>query len=157
MQALIVVVGSLVLVGSILKLVSWRRRVALVQIAEDQIVRQLRGASMRVLTQGPPVFPGMSTSKANRTLGDLVLTADRLLLVCNRGKLLDIGANHGRKLTSARCTGPGRLILEGALPVPRGVVGRYRIEIIAPDATQWAAALAPWVEPDGEAFASWAG
>lgn len=157
MQALFVVLGSLIIVGSILKLLSWRKRTALVQIPEDRIVRQLRGASMRVLTQGPPVFPGMSTNKANRTLGDLVLTADRLLLVCNRGKLLDIGDKHGRKLGSARCTGPQRLILEGELPVPQGVVGRYRIEIVTPDAPAWAAALAPWVQPEGEAFASWAG
>ena len=157
MQALIVVVGILVLVGSILKLGSWMKRSRLTQIPEDQIVRQLRSASMRVLTQGPPVFPGMSTSKANRTIGDLVLTADRLLLVCNRGKLLDLGPHHGRKLASARCTGPQRLVLEGELPVPAGVTGRFRIEVIAEDAPAWATALQPWVDEDGEAFASWAG
>ena len=159
MQALFIVVGSLLLLGAVLKLISWYRRSQLThKIPEDQIVRALRGASLLVRTQGPPVFPGMSTTKANRSIGDLVLTADRMLLVCNRGPLLDIGPERGRKLSSARCTGPGRLVLEGELPVPAGVTGRYRIEVAADDAPSWASALAPFVRPEaGQQYTSWAG
>lgn len=156
MQALLVVVGSLVLIGAIMKGISWFRRTSLTRaIPEDAIVRQLRGTSMRVLTQGPPVLPGMSNRKANRTIGDLLLMKDRLLLVCNRGTLLDIREDRGRKLSSARCTGPGRLVLEGEIAVPSGVAGQYRIELSAEDAPDWARALAPYVDSDAETFASW--
>lgn len=158
MQALLIVVGSLVLIGAIMKAISWLQRSRLTRgIPEDAIQRQLRGTSMRVLTQGPPVFPGMSSRKANRTIGDLVLLNDRMLLVCNRGTLLDIREDRGRKLSSARCTGPGRLVLEGQIAVPSGIAGQYRIELSAEDAPAWAKALAPFVDADAEAFASWEG
>ena len=159
MTALFVVLGSIVLVGAIMKTIAFVRRSRLTHdFPEDAIVHQQRGVSMRVLIQGPPVFPGMSTSKANRTLGDLVLLEDRFVLACNRGKLLDLQPAHEQMLSSARCTGPGRLVLEGALAVPAGVTGHYRIEVATERAKQWAEALEPFVDPaDRAEFTSWAG
>jgi len=141
--------------GAALKGVSWFRRWRVVrQVDPATITREARGVSMRVSVQGSRLLPGMSRTRANRTRGDLLLLKDRLLLASNRGTLLDLRKDRGRKLSSARCTGPGRLVLEGEIPVPSGPPGLFRIELQLADAPVWADAVAVWT--DGQApFGSW--
>lgn len=154
-QALVVVLVALFGVGVGLKLLSWwRRQVALSGIEPDQVVKERRGVSMRVLVQGTRALPGMTTNKANRTTGDLVLLADRFVLATGRGAIADLREGRGRRFTSVRCTGPGRLVIEGDVPNPSGNPGLYRVEVMLEDATQWAEALQPWVREDAEKFAT---
>ena len=144
--------------GATLKGLSWYQRWRVVRrLDPEQITRQARGASMRVMVQGSRLLPGMSRTRANRTRGDLILMSDRLLLTSSRGTLLDLRNNRGKKLSSARCTGPGRLILEGTIPVPSGPPGLYRIELQVDEASAWATELGPWTEgkQGKEAFGSW--
>lgn len=141
--------------GATLKGLSWYQRWRVVRhLDPERITREARGVSMRVMVQGSRLLPGMSRTRANRTRGDLILMSDRLLLASNRGTLLDLRDNRGKKLSSARCTGPGRLILEGTIPVPSGPPGLYRIELQVPNASAWAAEIGPWTEGK-EAFGSW--
>ena len=101
---------------------------------------------MRVLVHGPNVLPGMNPSRANRTRGDLVLTDDRFLLVSGRGTLADLRPGVGRRFTSVRTTGPGRLIIEGDRPGTQGVSAQFRIEIHSDDAPAWVEALQDFVD-----------
>ena len=154
-QALTMVLVALFGVGVGLKLMSWwRRQNALAGIEPDQIVRERRGVSMRVLVQGTRALPGMTTNKANRTTGDLVLLADRFVLTTGRGAIADLRDGRGRRFTSVRCTGPGRLVIEGDVPNPNGKSGLYRVEMMLEDAGEWADALQPWVQEGAEKFAS---
>lgn len=149
-QALIVVLVGLALTGGGLRLASWLKRYRVLRaIDQDSIVRQTRGVSMKVLVQGTRTLPGMSTTRANRTKGDLVLLGDRFLITSGRGTIADL--REGRRLfRSVRCTGPGRLIIEGDVPGPLDKTGLYRIEMVLPDASDWAKALEPWIREGGE-------
>jgi len=153
-EALLVVLLALVGSGVVLKGWTWwlRQRV-LRTIAPDAVVRQARGVSLRVLVQGPHVLPGMNPSKANRSTGDLVLTADRFVVTCGRGVLSDLRPERGRRFTSVRSTGPSRLVIEGDRPGPRGQAGGFRIEVMLADASEWVAALQPFVVEGAAPFA----
>ncbi len=146
-QTLAIIALALTLAGLVVRsfgwLVRWRGRR---RLGDRAITRAARGRSLRVLVQGTRVFEGMSTTKANRTVGDLWLAADAFVLACNRGVLVDATATSGRTLTSARCTGPGRLVLEGEVATPEGPPGLYRVEAQLDDAEAWAAALQPFVQ-----------
>ncbi|MBW1881469.1 MAG: hypothetical protein JRJ84_24190, partial [Deltaproteobacteria bacterium] len=77
-------------------------------------------------------------------------TDDRFLLTSNRGLLADLGPDRGRRFTSVRCTGPGRLVIEGDVPRGDDARGLYRFELVLGDAPAWAEALAPFVREDEE-------
>lgn len=144
-DAVLVVVVAVVAAGAALRAAGWwtvRRGAA--RVPRDQVVRAARGVTLRVLVQGTRLFPGMSTRYANRTRGDLVLGRDRFVLATRRGVLIDLGPGHGRPLGSVRCTGPGRLVLEGDAPGSRGAMGLYRVEVTVDDAEGWAEALRPY-------------
>jgi hypothetical protein len=153
-EALLVVLLPLVGSGVVLKGWTWwiRHRV-LRTIPADRIVRQARGVSLRVLVQGPNVLTGMNPSKANRTTGDLVLTDDRFVLTSGRGVLSDLRPERGRRFTSVRSTGPGRLVIEGDRPGPQGQPGGFRVEVMLADASDWVAALQPFVVEGAAPFA----
>jgi len=156
-QALAIVVGALVLGGAVLRGLSWFTRYRAVRtVAAGDIRRAARGVSLRMLVHGRTALPGMNPRRANRTAGDLVLTDDRLLVASGRGTLVDLRRDRGRKLTSARCPGPGKLVIEGDSPGPRGQVGLFRIEVMLPDAPAWAEALQPWVRERAEGDAGFA-
>lgn len=155
-QALVVVFVALVVGGAVLKGVSWaRRRAALSGIDPGGILREHRGVSMRVLVQGTRLLPGMSRKNANRTTGDLVLLADRFVLTSGKGVIADLRADRAQRFSSVRCTGPGRLVIEGKVPTPNGPDGLYRVEMVLEDAKGWAEALRPWVS-EGSEFTSMA-
>lgn len=144
-DAALILLVLVVAVGAALRGASWwtlRRGAA--RVPRDQVVREARGVTLRVLVQGTRVFPGMSTRYANRTRGDLVLGRDRFVLATRRGVLVDLGPGRGRPFGSVRCTGPGRLVIEGDAPGSRGSTGLYRIELTVDDAQGWAEALRPF-------------
>ncbi|MCB9677476.1 MAG: hypothetical protein H6737_20375 [Alphaproteobacteria bacterium] len=142
LQSLAVVLAVVIGAGALLQGLTWARRERIVRsIDPASVVRQARGVSLRILTQGQVTLPGMNPGRANRTRGDLVLTADRFLVGSARGVLVDVGPG-GRKLRSVRSTGPGRLVIEGG-DRPDGVGGSWRIELVLDDAAAWVAALAP--------------
>lgn len=150
---LAVVLGASIVAGAVLRGLSWGRRQRMIRsIAPEAIVREARGASLRVLVEGATPLAGMSTTKANRTVGDLVVTKDRVLVVCSRGTLVDIRPGRGRPLTSVRAPGPGRLVLEGRVPAADGTTGSFRIELVVDDARRWLEVLAPFVHEDNGGF-----
>lgn len=137
----VVAIGSIV-AGATLRGLSWaRRRRMTTSIPEEDVVRSVRGVSLRILASGAAALPSMSTTKANRTVGDLVVTKERLLIVCSRGTLVDIRPGRGRPLSSVRSPGPGRLIVEGEVPAADGTMGGYRIELVVDDSAAWVAEL----------------
>ena len=151
-----IALAALILIGGALRATSWYRRHLQVRDIDPQsILRERRGVSMKVMVQGTRTLPGMSTSRANRTTGDLILMQDRFLLTSGRGPLADLRPGR-RKFKSVRCTGPGRLVIEGDVPNsgdrPDGL---YRVELVVEDANEWAKALEPWVREGGE-FVSFA-
>lgn len=151
-QSFLVVIAVLVGAGALLKGLGWARRSRIVAVV-DAPVRSLRGVSLRVLTSGQVTMPNMNSGRANRTMGDLVLGTDRFVVASSRGKLLDVRPT-GTRLSSVRCTGPGRLVIEGSTPATSGKAGGYRIELVCEDAPEWVAALQPFVDEEAEEFAS---
>jgi hypothetical protein len=128
----------------------WLRRRSLAQIRGVPIVREAHGVTIRALLYGTPPMLGLNPKRTNHLVGDLVLTGDRFVLASNRGLLADLGPGRGRRFTSARSTGPGRLVIEGDVPYPDGDKGLYRFELVVDDAADWADALAPFVREDAE-------
>jgi hypothetical protein len=156
-EALLIVGAVVVGSGVVMRGWTWWLRQRVIRtIPAEGILREVRGVSMRVMVQGPHVLPGMNPAKANRTTGDLILTADRFLLASGRGTLADLRPWRGRRFTSVRSTGPGRLIVEGDRPGPRGDLGGFRVELMLPDALAWVDALQAFVEPpeDGAPYAA---
>jgi hypothetical protein len=154
-QAVLIVLASLVGFGAVLKGWGWWLRTRALR-ALPQPVRMSRGISLRVLVHGTEALPGMGSRRANRTTGDLALGAERFLVTSNRGVLADVGPSHGRKFTSVRSPGPGKLVIEGDVPRSDGQKGLFRIEAFLPDAAEWVDALQAYVEasPDGPRFAT---
>lgn len=85
-------------------------------------------------------------NRTNRVKGNLAITADRFVMATNKGVLADIGHSHGRKFTSVRSTGPGRLVMEGDVPYPDKTTGVFRFEMVVDDAPAWIEALKPFSE-----------
>ena len=144
MKALAVVFLLLVLAGVGMRLVGrQKRRQVLTNISQDKIIQQESGLSMRVVVRGNGLR-GMKKGRQNRTTGDMVLTNDRFVLATNRGTIVDARHDHPT-FTSARCTGPGRLVLEGQFPASKGDPGLYRVEMMLKNADAWAQWLQPFV------------
>jgi hypothetical protein len=148
----VVLAGSIV-AGATLRGLAWgRRRRMTAGVDEEAITRAVRGVSLRVLVSGAAALPSMSTTKANRTVGDVVVTGDRMLVVCSRGTLVDIRPGRGRTLKSVRSPGPGRLVIEGEVPAASGDPGSYRIELIVEDANAWVDELSRFRESDNGGY-----
>lgn len=134
------------------RVVQWRiRRAALANIPRDSIQREAYGVHARAFVSGASGFRGISSRYLNRVKIDVLLTEDRFVMVSGRGVLLDIGFVKGRRFQSVRCTGPQRLVIEGDVPGV-SVAGSYRFELVLDDAQEWARALEPLVEPNGDAL-----
>lgn len=147
---LLVVVGFANSWGRLLR---WR---AVSRIAPDAILRISRGVSVRAtLHHQPPGFSGLDPQHLNRVSADLVLTGDRFLLASDHGVLADLLVEGPRGFTSARCTGPNRLVLEGEVPRGADEPGSFRFELVIEEAETWAEALVPFVRAaaDGPRFA----
>ncbi len=129
----------------------WRRNQALGRLKEANVIRQTRGVRIAGLLTNAPAISGMNPRRRNIMTGDLALTPNRFVLVSNRGLLADVGIAdggvdaHGRLFTSVRCPGPGRLLIEGDIPLMGKPAGLFRFEISTKDAMEWAQALRPFV------------
>lgn len=147
-QAVVVVVVALTVLGALRH--GWGvlvRRRGLARLGGADLLRLERGTTVRVRLQGMPPILGLSPRRTSRLAADLALAADRFLIATERGILADLGPGHGRPFTSVRCTGPGRLLIEGDLPRADGGRGLYRFEIVVDDGPGWAAALQRFTSP----------
>lgn len=128
---------------------SWWLRVRVFRALSDKPFERLsRGVTLRVMARGTSVFPGMRSGRTHRTWGDLLLQEGRFVVASSRGKLLDLGPEHGPRFDSVRSPGPSKLVLEGTVPRPDGREARYRIEAFLPqpaEALAWVDALQPFV------------
>jgi hypothetical protein len=136
--------GFVALLNGLARLRRWR---TVRSIDPADVVMRAANATVRASLHGVPSFAGLDPDALNRMRGDLVLTHERFLLVVDGGVLADLGPGYGRRFTSARCTGPSRLVIEGEVPRKDGQVGSYRFELVVDDAEGWAEALVPFVEP----------
>lgn len=155
-EAVVVVVVALTVLGALRQ--GWRRLVrhrAVAVAGDAPRLLEEHGVTVRALLYGVPPMMGLDPKRTNRLVGDLVLTEERFVLGSDRGLLADVGDDHGRRFTSARCTGPGRLVLEGELVNPAGEMGLYRFELVVQDAPAWARALQRFVKPGAEPFQGW--
>ena len=152
-KAVIVVLVALTLLGVARQLAGWWRRERVVRGLDASTVRRMvRGVSMRVLVTGVKHWRGLDSRRRTGLTGDLVLQEGRFLLVTDRGVLLDLAADGDQGIRSARCTGPGRLVIEGETGRDDGL---YRFEMVVQDAQGWAADLAPFARgEEGARFAS---
>lgn len=142
-----ILIGLGTLLGAAVRLTSWnRRRKAARSVDGEPIVASARSVTGRVLVQRAGVFRGMTAQRANRTRCDLWLTRERFLLASGRGILLDLRASGGRRLSSVRCTGPGKLVLEGERPASQGPAATFRIELFVHDALEWVQRLSVYVD-----------
>ena len=142
-QAWVLVLSTLLLVGMVRRLRGRAIRYrALRRLATGETVRALHGVSLRVLVEGSTALAGMKRGRSNRTRGDLVVTQERVVLVCNRGTLLNRGRGDGGPPWEVRCTGPGRLVLEASLSDRHRKNARFRVEFSElDDADGWVTLL----------------
>jgi hypothetical protein len=122
------------------------RRRAISAVTEP--TRVAEDVGVHILLHRTRAIQGMDPGKAHQTLGDLAISPERLVLATDRGVLLDMVHAHGHRFTGVRCTGPGRLVLEGKAPAKRGE-GLYRFELTLEDAGPWVELLRPFVEDGG--------
>lgn len=145
--AIVLALLTVVLVGRRL----WRtlrRQRALRGIAVQEATRQARGVRVAGLLENLPPIKGLNPRRRNMMIGDLLLFEGRFVLGSDRGLMADAGAHSGVEFSSVRCPGPGRLVIEGELPSPRGGTGLYRFEITVDDAREWARELQVFVRED---------
>ena len=149
LQAVALVVVAVALLGGLRRGWGlWLRRRGLARLAGAPLRRHARGVPVRVMLQGTPLLLGMRPNRRHRLRADLALTTDRFLIATDRGILADLGPSHGRPFASVRCTGPGRLVIEGDLPRADGRKGLFRFEIVVDDAPGWARDLGPFTQPN---------
>lgn len=128
------------------------RRRALAALPDGATV--VRGFTMRVMARGRHGLPGVPSGRTQRTTGDLGYTAERLIISSNRGPLLDVRVD-GRRLTSVRSPGPGKLVIEGSTPGASGPVGQFRLELGLADAATHVEPLQRFAAPgEGPGFAA---
>ena len=95
---------------------------------------------------------GLDPKRAARLTGRMALSESKFVLMTDKGRFTQIDRTQGRLLTSARCTAPGRLVIEGTIPQAGGQPGVYRLEAMFTEAEAWAVALQPFVDPDAPKF-----
>ena len=79
------------------------------------------------------LLAGPVAGKINNMDADIILTEKRLLVSTHQGKLLELTqASTG----SVRCTGPGRLVIEGSKPRADGEI-LVRVEALVATAETW--------------------
>ena len=150
------VLVSLMSVSIFLRLKSWSRRTQWKKrVNRADVIRLEQRVPMKVLLMGSALLPGMHPTRVNRTRGDLVMTKNRFLMTSNRGMLVDLGPHSGRYMTSARCTGPQRLVIEGNLVSSTGKQGSYRFECVVGDGVVWSQLLEKYIQqPEGQSVKS---
>lgn len=120
-----------------------KRRLVAAVAAEGGTLKSAASVPCGLLVHGTRRLLGFEPDTRHHLAVELVLAPKRFAVVCDRGLLIDARLD-GARLTSARCTGPARLVLEGDLPSPNALAPKYRLELTLADAESWAASLAPW-------------
>ncbi|MEY3212579.1 MAG: hypothetical protein RIT28_3060 [Pseudomonadota bacterium] len=101
--------------------------------AGEPLVRQVQGASARVFVERD-VLGGPKSMSVNSTRADLSMSDARLLIATHHGRVLELTRDQPG---AVRCTGPRRLVIEGARQRADGPM-RVRAEVIVDDAERWA-------------------
>lgn len=99
----------------------------------EALVRQARGASARVFVERD-VLGGPRSMSVNTTRADLALSDTRLVVATHHGRVLELTRDQPG---AVRCTGPRRLVIEGARQRADGPLS-VRAELIVDDAERWA-------------------
>ncbi|MCO4744979.1 MAG: hypothetical protein KC912_09340 [Proteobacteria bacterium] len=145
-KAVVVVIVAMTLLGMARQGFGWWRRERVMRSLDtDALLRSTRSVTVRVLVTGVKSWRGLDARRRTGVRADLVLTDERFLVISDRGVLLDATAETS-PLQSARCTGPGRLVLEGSVGRADGM---FRLEMVLDDAQGWAADLREFVSAEG--------
>jgi hypothetical protein len=132
LSALLVFVAAIGL-GFALQLSRKRARAEATRIEGEPVVLETRGVTARVFVD-QTMLAGPQAGKVNRAPADLILTPERLLVATHQGRLLELKKGSGG---SVRCTGPGRLVLEGRKPRAKAEM-KIRVEVLTDKAEQFA-------------------
>jgi hypothetical protein len=128
------------------------RQLAVFLLAGDEAKMTEDKLSIWAMSFGTTKVMGLDPKRAVRMRGRMALSKTRFVLVTEQGRFADVRVDEGRKLTSARCTAPGRLVIEGTIPQVGRQPGVYRLEVLFDRAADWAVALQPFVDPDAPKF-----
>lgn len=129
----LLVFAAAVCLGFALQFSRGRARARAAWVEGEPVVLEKRGVSARVFVD-QTMLAGPQAGVVNRAPADLVLTPERLLVATHQGRLLELKKGGGG---SVRCTGPGRLILEGRKPRANAEM-KIRIEVLIDNAEQFA-------------------
>jgi hypothetical protein len=141
-EAAAVVAGALFVSGATVRALSaYNRRRGLALLGDAPRNLEARGVHLRIKIEGARMR-GVEPGRLHKRVGDLALAGEHFVLSTGSGVVLD-EREGGRTMTSVRCPGPGRLVIEGEVPTATGVPAPYRIELVADDAPAWATALGP--------------
>jgi hypothetical protein len=121
-----------------------RRARTFADFSLDERTMSATSVPSAVLLHRTGVLRGMNPLRVNRSLADIAVGPDRLLVVSDHGTLVDL-APGDPGLTSARATAPMRLVLEGELRRRDASPGLFRIELTLRQAPAWEPALARFV------------
>lgn len=99
----------------------------------ERPLREVRGASARVFVERD-VLGGPRSMSVNTTRADLTMSDARLVVATHHGRVLELTREHPG---AVRCTGPRRLVIEGARQRADGPLS-VRAEVIVDDAERWA-------------------
>ncbi len=130
-----ILVLAMVFAGAVVKATRARQRLRATQLNPGQSPRRVARAVYGRLYVESSIVGGPRAGGFVRAQTDLVLTDRGLLAATHHGRVLEIDAEHPGR---ASCTGPGRLVLEGAHPSGST---RVRLEVMVEDADGWAAAI----------------
>ena len=121
-------------------------------LPESAIVEQAENIRTVAMSDGIPTGLGFKSGRGVRVRTSLFATADRVVVVTREGKIADLVLGAQQKLKTARCTAPGRLVVEGTIPqIGRGD-GLYRLELNFAEAKKWESVLLPFVETGSSKF-----
>ena len=129
-----------------------RRNLSKPLMPQEEIVLQANRVPIRAMSYGTAPVMGLDPKRAVRLTGRMAMSKERFVLVTDQGRFTDIRIDQKRLLTSARCTAPGRLVIEGTIPQAGRSPGVYRLELLFEQATEWALALQPFVDSDAPKF-----
>ncbi len=146
----ILIATTVLIVYGVVRLRARRQRRAAVAALGEDVIRHTDEVGVAIQLFRTRAIRGMAPGKTHRTVGAIAITSDQLLLSSDRGVLIDIAPDRGRgrPLSAVRCTGPGRLVLEGSISDTGP--GLFRFELTLDHAAAWADALRLFLAEDGE-------
>ena len=131
LKAVLVIASGLVVLGLLSHLKarvrrSWGAR----SVPGERVLRRGKAMPARFwVSRGREGGP--RTKRTMRDKATLVLTDARLVVATRYGIIVEL---PGSDIDGIRCTGPGRLVIEGH---PPGTYNPSRVELLTPDATTW--------------------